>query len=287
MTTFSIITPFYKGNRYIANIFQIAEENRASLKKILPESRVELIIVNDSPETEVQIPDNADPDGFRILHHDKNRGIHQARISGLQKAEGEFVLLLDQDDTVASDFLAQQYEKLGDADMVVALAMNENSDGTCLPFYDTPGKIRKLTEFSTYLKSHNQIISPGQCLIRKNAIPQEWCSYVLEVNGSDDLFLWILMFEQKKKIVIHEKCLYTHKYTGENLSESGDRMGRSTLDLVKILRQIPYVPDKDIRTLERSRKMDLSMSSGDGRLTAGIRNADIILHRAYWKLKSR
>ena len=36
----------------------------------------------------------------------------------------------------------------------------------------------------------------------------------MRTNGSDDLFLWILLFEKSYQFVINDEILYTHKYTG-------------------------------------------------------------------------
>ena len=279
MVKFSVIIPFYKGNRFLDNLFRIVKENAKAAKQGIPESETELILVNDSPEEEIRVPSDAEDVDYKIVAHTENRGIHQARITGLAASSGDFILLLDQDDEVAETFLSSQYRKMQDADVIVAGAYFETADGTRKVFYDKPGKIRKITELSTYLKSHNQIISPGQCLIRKSAIPQEWIDNVMTNNGSDDLFLWILMFEKNCRFAVNPECLYTHKYTGENLSASGTKMAQSSLTFAKSLKQIPYVPEKHIRLVERSRQLDIDLakSAGPKRIALAVKNADIIM----------
>ncbi len=49
---------------------------------------------------------------------------------------------------------------------------------------------------NAYIFGHNRIVSPGHCMIKKTSIPIEWKQNIMEVNGSDDLFLWILMFSK-------------------------------------------------------------------------------------------
>ena len=269
------------------NLFRTVRENAEQIKKDIPDGKVELILVNDSPEEELIIPAGAEEISYRIVPHIKNQGIHQARVTGLMESSGDYVLFLDQDDEVAPGFLVDQYRKIEDADVIIAGAFFENAEGTKTKYYDKPGKIKKLTELSTYLKSHNQIISPGQCLIRKQSIPSEWTENIMSVNGSDDLFLWILMFEKKCRFRINPECLYTHKYTGENLSESGEKMTRSSLDFAGYLRKIPYVPEKHIRQLERSRAFDLGMehASAGKKMVLCLSNADIVTHRLLWKIR--
>ncbi len=287
MVIFSVITPFYKGNRYMENLFHIVRENAKRVKQDIPEGKVELILVNDSPEEELVVPAGSDDISYRIIPHIKNQGIHQARVTGLMECSGDYILFLDQDDEVKPDFLSDQYRKMKDADIIIAEAFFEDAKGTQKQYYDKPGKIKKITELSTYLKSHNQIISPGQCLIRKRSIPLEWTENIMSVNGSDDLFLWILMFEKKSRFRINPECLYIHKYTGENLSESGEKMTRSSLDFVGYLKKIPYVSEKHIRQFERSRAFDLDMehASAGRKIVLVLANADIVTHRILWKIR--
>ena len=284
---FSIITPFYKGNAYIGNIYSIAEKNAEMIQEAYPESMVELIVVNDSPEEMVSMPDASDQYSFRLLNHEKNQGIHQARVTGLLACTGDFVLFLDQDDEVADDFLLDQYRKIGDADMIIACAYYEFSNEKGRELYNTPGKIRKLVTYSTYLKGHDQIASPGQCLIRRTSIPKEWTENIMTVSGADDFFLWILMFEKQQTFVVNRRCLYTHKYTGTNLSESNVAMSKSTLTFTPFLREISYVSKKHIDTVEKSRKMDIEMAgvSLPGKLIIAMKYPSIILHKVIWKIR--
>ena len=287
MVTFSIITPFYNGNSYIGNIYGVFQRNKESLKKTLPDAAVELIIVNDSPEIPAILPEGYDDSEVKVIIHKKNEGIHQARITGLSVSRGDYILFLDQDDEVADDFLVRQFSHLSQADVVVGGAYYENADGTRNIFYDKPPKLNKVLKLDTYLKAHNQIISPGQCLIRRTAIPSEWTTFVMKQNGSDDLFLWILMFEQGKRFTVNKECLYTHKYTGENLSESGVKMAKSSKTFTEYLRQIDYVDEQHIKTFERSRNLDIEMAeaSGFNKITIAIHYLDIIMHRMWWKIK--
>ena len=287
MAKFSVIIPFYKGNRFLDNLFRIVKDNRKALQQAFPESDTELILVNDSPEEEIRMPSDAEEIPYRIVAHKENQGIHQARITGLAASSGDYILFLDQDDEISDSFLAEQYRTIGNADVVVAGAFYETADGKRTVFYDKPGKIKKITEPSTYLESHNQIISPGQCLIRKNAIPTEWTQNVMAFNGSDDLFLWILMFEKHCRFMVNPDCLYTHKYTGENISASGTTMAESSLSFASLLRKIPYVPEEHVRLFERSRQLDIGLAKSTGLQKIGlvIRNADIIMHRIRWKIK--
>lgn len=93
----SVIVPFYKGNKYINNILRMVKENVANANEIT----VEVVVVNDSPEIEIQYEkDLVDGYFLNIVRHKKNMGIQQARITGINVAQGKYVLMLDQDDEI-------------------------------------------------------------------------------------------------------------------------------------------------------------------------------------------
>ena len=103
----------------------------------------------------------------------------------------------------------------------------------------------------------------------------------------DDLFLWILMFEKKCKVVINKEPLYTHKYTGENLSDSEEKMNISSLEIVDFLRKIDYVPSVDIEYLKRSREFSLKFKTGTllHKAETIIENIDLFTYLVICKIK--
>ena len=82
------------------------------LKKEFPEANIELIIVNDSPYDIVEIPKIKIDFSFKIIDHEINSGIQQARVTGLKACSGDYVLFLDQDDVLVDDALLSQVRVL-------------------------------------------------------------------------------------------------------------------------------------------------------------------------------
>lgn len=259
----SVITPFYYGNKYMKKLSLTLEKNYQELKKVFSNVEMDLVIVNDSPSEFVDLQNIKVGFEYRIIKHIKNSGIHQARVTGLNYCKGDYVLFLDQDDELVDNAIAEQLEQIlrENADIVICNAYIEEKKDRFL-LYKTKNDYTRLTDLNFYLKSHNVIKSPGQCLIRKECIPIEWKKYIMLQNGSDDLFLWILMLEKSYKFILNKKPLYIHKYTGENLSESEEKMNISSLEIVDILRNVEYIPDKDIYTLEKSRKFSYKLRKG-------------------------
>ena len=83
------------------------------------------------------------------------------------------------------------------------------------------------------------IVSPGQCLIKKNSIPMEWRRCVMKKNGADDYLLWLLMFNNKMSVSVNDAFVYTHKYTGGNISADLEVMFQSSLELLELLKRNP------------------------------------------------
>ena len=120
MTRFSIITPFYKGNQYVSTLVRMAESNLKSLCDAGIDAELELIIVNDSPEVSVELPSSIHRIEVVLINHEKNGGIQKARVTGLNKSKGDYIVFLDQDDEIVDDCILQEYNVIQDADVVVA-----------------------------------------------------------------------------------------------------------------------------------------------------------------------
>lgn len=285
----SIITPFYNGNKYMKQLFSMLENNYITMKNIFPSVNIELIIVNDSPSVPVDLKDISVDFAYRIINHENNFGIHQARVTGLNICEGEYVLFLDQDDELLDNALASQLEFITreNADMVICNAYMERKDGSSYLSYRAKSDFVRITDLQFYLKSHNVIKSPGQCLIKRKNIPLEWTEYIMKKNGSDDLFLWILMLEKSSKFVLNKNALYIHKYTGENLSESEEKMTISSLEIAEFLSKIAYIPKQDVILLKRAREFSLEMKneSFTRKSYSVLKNLDLFLYLAFNKIK--
>lgn len=285
----SVITPFYNGNKYMKQLFSILEDNYKTLKTDFPNSEMELVIVNDSPEITVDLNFINVKFEYRVVTHECNLGIQQARVTGVDNCKGDYILFLDQDDVLFENAIAKQFELLinENSDMVICNAYMESADGKRDLLYKKRTDFNRLHDLKFFLKSHNVIKSPGQCLIKKTMVPTEWKKYIMKKNGSDDLFLWILMFEKKCKITVNKEPLYIHKYTGENLSDSEEKMSISSLEIVDFLKKIDYVPLNDIDLLKKSREISLELKTENlpQKMMTIFKNIDLFTYLVFCKIK--
>ena len=116
----SIVIPVYNVAPYIAECIQ-------SVKNQTWKGRLECIFVDDCGKddsmavVEKELQGYEGPIDFRILHHDRNRGLSAARNTGLDASTGDYVYFLDSDDEITPDcieLLAQPLED-NEFDLVV------------------------------------------------------------------------------------------------------------------------------------------------------------------------
>jgi glycosyltransferase involved in cell wall biosynthesis len=99
----SIIIPIYNVAAYIERCLLSA------LNQTYP--NVECILVNDAtPDNSMEIVDDIlskHPRGesVKIVHHAENKGLAEARNTGVRSSKGEYVYFLDSDDAIAPDCL--------------------------------------------------------------------------------------------------------------------------------------------------------------------------------------
>lgn len=117
----SVIIPVYNVEKFVLRCIE------SIINQTMTEE-VECIIVNDcTPDKSMEIIDQrlANYDGnihFRIINHERNRGIAVVRNTGLENACGDYFIYIDSDDYCEPDMLEKMYQKAieEDADVVIA-----------------------------------------------------------------------------------------------------------------------------------------------------------------------
>jgi len=227
----SVIVPVFHGRCYIKEIVGMVERNAARVDR-----PVELVLVNDSPEESIEDVCAGRLVNIVVLCNGRNRGIHYSRALGVRNSHGEYILMLDQDDRISDRFLASQMEKIGKADMVVANGYEELREGRRVLYRYAPMQWTvKHGIFYTVFGS--RILSPGQCLLRRESIPEPWFRTLIKNNGADDYLLWIYMLRKRSRIKINRDTLYVHRFTGENTSDDVTGMQASLQEVLCVARK--------------------------------------------------
>lgn len=134
----SIITPMYNGNRFVGQ----------TIESVLDQtySNWEMIIIDDgSKDNGPEIVASYAAEDHRIsIFSQKNGGSAAARNNGIRRAKGQYIALLDADDTWNSNFLEVQLALLKEKKALLVYAshtrIDENSK-ECLRPYIVPEKI--------------------------------------------------------------------------------------------------------------------------------------------------
>lgn len=238
----SVITPYYKGARYLDNFVKMLNMNVLQC----PGVEIELVLVNDSPQEKIeesilnqlQIP-------FKILVNDTNLGIQGSRVRGIRASTGQYILMLDQDDEIAPEALKLQFEIIRsnpNANCVVANGWNEIEGGGRVPLFRNERIHQYINRINYFFYFGNIIASPGLCLIKRKALPKIWMEQMLKMSGADDWLLWAAYLANHNTFVVNPKYLYTHKKSEYNFSNDGDKMLISSKEALNVFSN--YYSDK-------------------------------------------
>ena len=247
----SVVTPFYKGNQYMERLFRCIRLNAEKASELT----VELVLVNDSPDTEILYSKEWVKNfEIQVILNKINVGIQQSRSNGIEAAHGKYIILLDQDDLLEDDAFRTQYDSIGDADVIVANGFDQNPLNYGA-IYRSVKNQKMVLERKYYFSIGNMIVTPGQCMVKKSAFPKEWLERSIQNNGSDDLLLWLLMLPPKCKWKINANNIYIHVDTGENVSANFRKMYDSSEEVLDWLISRNGVTKKEIKLFRRRFQM--------------------------------
>ena len=228
MEHISVIVPIYQGKKYIRGM--VAQIEMCALAG-RDRYTLELVLVNDDPAEPIGVVSSRAV-LVRVMETDTNRGIHGARIRGLEHCTGDYVLFLDQDDRIYPAYFSSQLSHLEKADAVVCKLLHESR-----AFYDTRMPFEKVVSREYIISVRNPIISPGQVLIRKDKIPAEWKETKLKYNGADDWLLWLCMLGADAKFSLNSEILFEHVVEGSNESINASHMIASEREIYEAIRK--------------------------------------------------
>ena len=110
----------------IIPVYQVSDYVERCIRSVIVQTftDIECIIVDDATmddsieKCERIINDYDGAIRFRILHHEKNRGLSAARNTGIDAASGEYIYFLDGDDEITSDCIEKLVSKVMEDDSI-------------------------------------------------------------------------------------------------------------------------------------------------------------------------
>ena len=207
----SIVVPVYNVEKYLKECLEsIIQQDYRNL---------EIIVVDDgSPDNSGKIADEyAEADKRIKVIHKENAGVVAARNTGMDLANGEFILFVDSDDWLSKDHVSHllKLQKIKDADMCMTTKFfTQKSDVQTQNI-----KIETISpcDAATLLISPKMVIGTYNKLYRLDWLKKEKLRQNEELFSGEGLHFIVLAAQHANYITISNKKIY---YYRRNVAES-------------------------------------------------------------------
>lgn len=193
----SVILPIFNRENYIARCL------RSLIYQSFPRGSYEIIVINDGSTDNTSDILNAFNDEIIILNHKYNRGLPNALNKGIRASKGKYIVRVDSDDYVNSEYLKILY---------LFMQHNKNFDAAACDYW-TVDRNEKV------IKRNNCIEKPIGCGIifkKKDLINIGLYNVKYKINEDADLRK---RFEKKFKIYRISLPLYRYKQHDSNMTK--------------------------------------------------------------------
>ncbi len=206
---------------FIVPVYRAEKTLNACVGSILSQSlpNFELLLIDDgSPDQSGKICDEMALQDNRIrVFHQKNAGVSHARNLGLQKANGEFVLFVDSDDTVSSQMAEKMLtaQKNQKADLVVCGILHIWKHKTTQIHYGNfaVSSLQELKGKNAFLSLKYAWNTPCNKLYPRSQVQK---GFDEKVGLGEDLSFNLSILPACQKIVFLPDCLYHYDHRNEN-----------------------------------------------------------------------
>lgn len=213
----SVIIPTYNSEEYI----------EFAIKSVFSQTlgNFELIIVDDcSTDNTLKLIRQFKDSRMKIILHQSNKGICEARNTGLKESEGEWIALLDADDGWHEEYLERLYlltkkypNSFFGSDFMVCFSGANNE---FVPYrsylkmheYDIRNKIIILTSLGAVKLGLHLPMFPRDIVVKNNIM------FPSEYRGYEGLYFILYLIRYGLKYVIINEPLYYYRLTPGSLS---------------------------------------------------------------------
>lgn len=232
----SIIIPVYNVEQYIKECLQ-------SVISQVYNGDIECLVVDDcGQDNSIRIAQDIISSytggiAFRILHHDKNKGLSAARNTGLRNASGDYVYFLDSDDYIYPDCIHSLVETLskfpqseiviGGADCSLQSCNLEKKMNDLPPFSDDVRWIRK-----TFLTRGQLPITAWNKLILKDFLIKNNLFFMEGVLNEDEHFNFIIAKKLSKVSFCFRNTYFYNQREGSIMTSNNALSKQKSLLLI-------------------------------------------------------
>jgi len=227
----SIIIPVYNVEKYIRRCIE------SIMTQDIAGADVECIIVDDyTPDNSMTIAKEMidayqGSINFKLLRHEKNRGLSAARNTGVDHASGDYIFFIDSDDWIMPGCLQYFTEQLAehpDVDLIIGNVLEAFTQKHYLRHLQAPRHIDDKTEFMRLMVQEKIYRQAWNKLIRKDVLTTHHIAFIEGIVYED--FPWSFeLFLHVNSILLLPRITYQYEYVETSIvntshhSEKADR----------------------------------------------------------------
>lgn len=274
----SVIVPAYNVAAYIGD----------ALASVFAQTftAFEVIVINDGSPDTADLERVLEPYRESIIYiKQENRGPSGARNAGIRRAQGQYVALLDADDTWLPQYLSDQIHALTAApalDLIYADAMLFGEGDTAgQTFMDICPSMGPVTLES--LLSQRCVLITSCVIVRRQTLID---AGLFDENyyRSEDFDLWVRLIYTGARLGYQRKVLARHRLRPDSLAGDKTRMHECAIDVyANLARKLKLTPHERelIDTQIAKYQFELALASGKRELRTGnSEQAAALLRRA-------
>lgn len=205
MPLVSVIVPIYKVEPFI----------RKCVESVLAQtySKLEIILVDDgSPDNCGKIIDEYKKNPQTVIVHKKNGGVSSARNAGLALASGEYIMFVDGDDSVDSDYVAYFIELLQKTGCAMGVGVNYYYAGKRLGRVH-PDKVSDPLEIIESIYLGKLGVAVWNKIYRRDVLEKHSIRFREDIWYGEGMLYNIQFLQFVDKVAVGYKCVYDF---GEN-----------------------------------------------------------------------
>lgn len=216
----SVIVPTYNRAKRIAKTLQsiIAQDYE----------NLEIIVVNDgstdnSSEVSEEVLKNSGRP-FKIINHEKNRGVSAARNTGLKAAQGKYVCFCDSDDLLEKNFVSSLCNEAEEkkADLVFCKYQyyyeKESRFEPEHMFSEKSFRHAKISLWSC-IKRKMPFVYVWNCIFNKDFLKKNYLKFCEKLPFYEDIEYILKSMTAASKISFVDSVLYTHVQNPESCTK--------------------------------------------------------------------
>jgi glycosyltransferase involved in cell wall biosynthesis len=198
----SVVVPVKDGEKFIGRCI------RSLLTQTFSEDDFEIIVVNDGSKDKTKFALHVFGEDIRVIDHEDNKGLPAALNTGIRESRGQYLVRVDADDYVHSEYLNFLYH---------TISMNPEFDAVCCDYFEVDDR-------EEVKRKVNSKESPIGCAIMFRM------DHLIEIGLYDEEFLYHEdkelreRFEKKFSIQRLPLPLYRYRKHEANITNDHENM---------------------------------------------------------------